>query len=568
MMGLLKRVLRQTVNDRRTFALMLVAPLLLSGLLYLLLGESTYVPNIYLDDSVSTAVADAIAEQDIAIIDSVGGSADGALRDGDIDAVISMGDDGITVRMLQAGNTRTAPVIQALRDTIASLVEDMANAPAGNGSSAAAIPVDVVALPNGPFAIGIPQSVPSVITAAIGATNGLSALEFANAEDPATELRAGRVDAVVEYRSDGKVNLTMLTSADGRADTIAEIVGNALATIGPGASAPTQDFLETRSPGRPVIGISPSLSSAMFGAVEQLGTDIFQYPNGEDSDTVLRTGLVDMEVAYAADGSLVLRVLDGNEAVAQRYQAPLATAMAAIAGNGTPSPTPTPTPPATDGVLTPASLQMNVEYLYGEADASFFDSFAYVVLGYLAFFFVFLLSGISFVRERTTGTLERLMMTPIKRWQVIVGYTAGFGLFAIAQSSLMLLFTIYVLGLEVAGSVWLALAVMVLIAIVAVSLGTLASIFANNEFQLMQFIPIAIVPQMFFTGIIDPATFPYHLGVLAYGMPVYYGARALNAIINRGEGFAFIWGDLAALAAFALVVSLINVLALKKYRRL
>lgn len=574
MMGLIRRVLRQIVNDKRTLALMLLAPLLMSGLLYLLLGQSTYVPTVYLDASVPTVVADAIAEQDVTVAKSLASPADDALRNGDVDAVITSGADGLTVRMLQAGNTRTTPVIQAMRDAVASLVGKMGSGTTtpGGGTESPSVPVQSVTPWQAPFVVGVPQSVPSAITAAIMDADGLKVVEFANAEDPATELRAGRVDTVIEYRADGKVHLTWLSSGDGRTDICGDIVRTALETIGPNAQAPVVDTLEKRDATKPMIGISPSLSSAMFGAVEQLGADIFQYPNGEDPDTVLRTGLVDMEVAYAADGSLVLRVMAGNESIAAGYQAPLAAAMAAIAGNGA-----TPVEPdagtgagsATGATaLSPASLQMHTEFIYGDPDASFFDSFAYVLLAFLAFFFVFLLSGISFVRERTTGTLERLMMTPVKRWQVVVGYTAGFGLFAIVQSSLMMLFTTFVLGLEIAGSVWLALGVMVLIALVAVSLGTLASIFANNEFQLMQFIPIAVVPQMFFTGIIDPATFPYHLGVLAYTMPVYYGASALNAIINRGEGFGAIWTDVVALIGYVVVVSAINVLALKKYRRL
>ena len=217
--------------------------------------------------------------------------------------------------------------------------------------------------------------------------------------------------------------------------------------------------------------------------------------------------------------------------------------------------------------INPAG-SLTMVYLYGKADSSLFNSLGYMLLGVLSFFFVFIISGISFVRERTTGTLERLMITPIKRWGVVGGYTLGFGFFAAIQSILIILFTKYVLGMEFAGSLFLAILTMVLLAFTAVSAGALVSIFANSEFQVMQFIPIIIIPQIFFSGLISIDTLPFGLGRLAYIMPVYYGCTALENVLIKGFGIQEIGGYLCMLLVFIFVLFVLNTIMLKKYRKI
>ncbi|MDF2566932.1 MAG: transport system permease protein, partial [Oscillospiraceae bacterium] len=197
-----------------------------------------------------------------------------------------------------------------------------------------------------------------------------------------------------------------------------------------------------------------------------------------------------------------------------------------------------------------------------------FNSLGYVLLGILSFFFVFIISGISFVRERSSGTLERLMLTPISRLSVVAGYTVGFGIFAAIQSILIILYTKYALGITFEGPLLLAILIMILLAFTAVSMGALVSIFANSEFQVMQFIPVIIIPQMFFSGLIPIDTLPFGLGKLAYIMPVYYGCTALENVMIKGFGIEQIWQYLLILLAFILVLFIINTLALKKYRKI
>ena len=146
-------------------------------------------------------------------------------------------------------------------------------------------------------------------------------------------------------------------------------------------------------------------------------------------------------------------------------------------------------------------MKPEVNYLHGSKDFTMFDGLGPVLIGFFTFFFVFILSGVSFVRERLSGTLERLLSTPIKRWEIVVGYIIGFGIFAFIQSIIIVSFSVYILDLYVAGSIWLTLLITCMLSLTALTLGTFLSAYANNEFQMIQFIPLVIVPQIFFSGL-------------------------------------------------------------------
>ncbi|MDF2511165.1 MAG: transporter permease [Herbinix sp.] len=211
---------------------------------------------------------------------------------------------------------------------------------------------------------------------------------------------------------------------------------------------------------------------------------------------------------------------------------------------------------------------MRTEQLYGDSEESMFNNLGYVLLGVISFFLIFILAGISFVRERTNQTMERLMITPVKRWQVVLGYTLGFGVFAMLQSILLLAYVKWVLHMSIQGSLLAAGCVMILLSMTAVCMGAFCSIYANNEFQMMQFIPMIVIPQIFFSGLISLDTIPYHLGVLAKVMPVYYACDALKAIIIKGATLSEVVMELLALLIFIGLFFILNIFALKKYRRI
>ncbi|TLS36112.1 ABC transporter permease [Pseudalkalibacillus caeni] len=212
--------------------------------------------------------------------------------------------------------------------------------------------------------------------------------------------------------------------------------------------------------------------------------------------------------------------------------------------------------------------KLAIHYLYGSEDMELFDNFGPVLIGFFIFFFVFLISGVSFLKERTGGTLERLLATPLRRWEIVVGYVIGFGLFTTVQATLISWFSIQILGIMMEGSFFYVLLITFLLAMTALTLGTLLSAYANNELQMIQFIPIVVVPQVFFSGLFNMETMAEWLQSIGLVMPLTYGADALREIMIRGQGWEMIAQDVYILLAFSIGFMILNILALKKHRKL
>jgi ABC-2 type transport system permease protein len=207
-------------------------------------------------------------------------------------------------------------------------------------------------------------------------------------------------------------------------------------------------------------------------------------------------------------------------------------------------------------------------YLYGSKDTSYFDLLGPILVGFFVFFFVFLISGIALLRERTTGTLDRLLATPIKRHHIVFGYLAGYGLFAIVQTVIVVVYAVKVLDIMLVGAIGYVILINLMLALVALALGILLSAFANSEFQMMQFIPIVVIPQIFFAGILPVDGMQTWLQVIAKIMPMYYGGDALQAVMYKGLGWSGIQNDIFVLLGFALLFIVLNIFALKKYRKI
>ena len=210
-------------------------------------------------------------------------------------------------------------------------------------------------------------------------------------------------------------------------------------------------------------------------------------------------------------------------------------------------------------------LKTEIDYVYGYEDLSMFDNMGAAFVGVLVFFFVFLIAGIAFLQERTTGTLEKLLSTPIKRWEIVLGYTCGYGIVTVIQSSVISLYVVYALDVMMIGSLWLVLLITLLTAIAALTLGILLSTAANNEFQMIQFIPVVIVPQIFLCGLFELSP---TWDVVGHITPLYYVADALNEVMIKGSGIREIWLDLAVISLCCAVFMTLNTILLKKYRRI
>jgi ABC-2 type transport system permease protein len=203
------------------------------------------------------------------------------------------------------------------------------------------------------------------------------------------------------------------------------------------------------------------------------------------------------------------------------------------------------------------------------------DRYAPALIVTMALFFTFLLTGISFLRERSQGTMERMMASPVSRLDMVLGYLIGFFAFALTQTLIILLFTIYALDINYAGGLWRIFFFMILIIVMAVCLGIFASAFAKNEFQMVQFIPLIIVPQIFLCGVVFPMN--QMNGVLEWigkFLPLTYGVDGmrqimlpepiLSALKEEGQILFSLGTDIGILAAFVIVMSVLAAIGLRR----
>ncbi|HHY0222018.1 TPA: ABC transporter permease [Staphylococcus aureus] len=135
------------------------------------------------------------------------------------------------------------------------------------------------------------------------------------------------------------------------------------------------------------------------------------------------------------------------------------------------------------------------------------------------------------------------------------------------QTLIIVLFSIYLLNINLAGSLWYVILINICLAITALSMGIFISTFANSEFQMIQFIPLVAVPQVFFSGIFPLENMPDWLGNIGYIFPLRYAGDALTNVMIKGQGWSNIWFDLLILMIFIIVFIILNIVGLKRYRQ-
>lgn len=206
-------------------------------------------------------------------------------------------------------------------------------------------------------------------------------------------------------------------------------------------------------------------------------------------------------------------------------------------------------------------------YAYGNKDTNFFTKIVPILMGFFIFLFVFLISGMGLLNERVSGTLDRVLATPVKRSDIILGYMISYGLIAILQSIVIVLTTINLLHVEVTGSVFNIIIISLLLALVALSFGLLLSTLASSEFQFMQFMPVVVVPQVFFSGIIPLSSMAPWVQNLGKVLPLTYAGDALTSIIFYGTNIFDLGNDILALLIFLIILVALNIIGLKRYRK-
>jgi ABC-2 type transport system permease protein len=296
--------------------------------------------------------------------------------------------------------------------------------------------------------------------------------------------------------------------------------------------------------------------------------------SGEEVDDRLRDGTVQGAVVFPPGFStgfyqshqavLDLRLEGSNPTRSMTISARLAEAsMKALAGLLTLSLASPGTAQSDGGATLPVTVQAS--YLFAGKDFDTFDFVAPVYIAFLAMFFVFLLTCVSFLRERSQGTMERLMATPTNRLEVVLGYMLGLGVFALLQAAVILFFTVWVLRIHYLGSLSLVFLIIALLAVLGVSLGILASAFARNEFQVVQFIPLIIIPQALLGGTFWAVQeLPNYLRPLAYAMPVTYANWALRDVMLKGWGLEQIWPNLLVMLALTALLIALGALTMRR----
>ncbi|MFC3931741.1 ABC transporter permease [Streptococcus dentapri] len=214
-----------------------------------------------------------------------------------------------------------------------------------------------------------------------------------------------------------------------------------------------------------------------------------------------------------------------------------------------------------------AKVNIDEKYAYGDKDTNFFSKMLPILIGFNTFFFVFLISGMALLKERTSGTLDRLLATPVKRSEIVFGYMLSYGIIAAIQSTIIVLSTVWLLDLEVVGSIVNVIIVSVVLALVALAFGILLSTLAKSEFQMMQFIPLIIMPQLFFSGLISLEAMGDWAVVIGKFLPLTYSGEALNKIILHGADFSSVIYEILILLAFLAVLTVLNIVGLRRYRK-
>jgi ABC-2 type transport system permease protein len=200
-------------------------------------------------------------------------------------------------------------------------------------------------------------------------------------------------------------------------------------------------------------------------------------------------------------------------------------------------------------LVVPSLLIGLMAWLFDET--AVFKQVGPAVLGLFPFIIMFLVTSIATLRERRSGTLERLLSMPLRRLDFILGYALAFGVLAVAQAVIACAFAILVCGLEIDGSVWLLGAVAVADGLLGTTLGLLASAFARTEFQVVQFMPALVFPQVILGGVIIPRDdMPESLHAISDWLPLSHAIDALNAVARDSEDAAWVGGRLLILAAF------------------
>ena len=205
-------------------------------------------------------------------------------------------------------------------------------------------------------------------------------------------------------------------------------------------------------------------------------------------------------------------------------------------------------------LLVPCLMLLLLRFVY-DGSPRVFDSIGASLLGIFPLITMFLVTSIATLRERTSGTLERLLAMPLGKGDLITGYALAFGALAIVQSAIATGLAVWFLGLDVIGSPWLLLLVALLDALLGTALGLFVSAFAGSEFQAVQFMPAVIFPQLLLCGLLTPRENMHPaLQAISDVLPMSYAVDGMNQVLRHTDMTADFVRDALIVAGCALLV--------------
>ncbi|MFR9795260.1 ABC transporter permease [Streptomyces sp. MS06] len=205
-------------------------------------------------------------------------------------------------------------------------------------------------------------------------------------------------------------------------------------------------------------------------------------------------------------------------------------------------------------LLVPCVMLFLLRYVFDGSPRTF-DNIGASLLGIFPLITMFLVTSIATLRERTSGTLERLLAMPLGKGDLIAGYALAFGTIAVIQSALATGLALWGLGLDVIGSPWLLLLVALLDALLGTALGLFVSAFAASEFQAVQFMPAVIFPQLLLCGLFTPRQNMHPaLEAVSDVLPMSYAVDGMNEVLRHTDMTATFVRDVLIVAGCALLV--------------
>jgi ABC-2 type transport system permease protein len=215
-------------------------------------------------------------------------------------------------------------------------------------------------------------------------------------------------------------------------------------------------------------------------------------------------------------------------------------------------------------LVVPCLLITLLWWMFDELPGDTFDRFGPGLLALFPFIVMFVVTSVTTLRERSSGTLERLLAMPMAKLDFLLGYAVAFGFLAAVQSVLAVAVSVGLLGLDVNGPVWLLGVVAVGDAVLGAALGLLVSAFATTEFQAVQFMPLFVLPQILLCGLFVPReVMPGVLEAISDVLPLSYAVDAMTELVGAADT-ASVWADVGVVLAFALVALALGAATLRR----